>query len=31
MPPAPTPLAIGRGPEGFAEGCVDMVTVSKNG
>ena len=30
MPLAPTPLAVGRGPEGFPEGCPDMITVSKN-
>lgn len=30
MPPAPMPLALGRGPEGFVEGWPDMMTVSKN-
>ena len=30
MPPAPTPLVVGRAPEGFPEGCPDMMTVSKS-
>ena len=25
MPPAPMPLAVGRGTDGFPEGCPDMV------
>ena len=30
MLPLATPLAVGRGAEGFPEGCPDMMTVSKN-
>ena len=30
MVPAPTPLAVGRGTDGFIEGCPDMMTVLKN-
>lgn len=29
MPPAPMPLAVGRGTDGFPKGCLDMMTVSK--
>ncbi len=25
IPPAPTPLAVGRGTDGFAEGCPDIL------
>lgn len=30
VPLAPTPFAVGRGTDGFPEGCPDMLTVTKN-
>ena len=30
MPPVPTPLAVGRGTDGFPEGSPDMMAISKN-
>ena len=30
MLPAPTPLVVGRGTDGFPEGCPDMTMGSKD-
>ena len=30
MLPAPTPFVVGRGTDGFPEGCPDMMTGSKD-
>ena len=30
MPAVPTPLAVGRGTDGFPEDSPDMMAISKN-